>query len=92
MIADSQTIILLLTLGIYMLTLVTFNKARKKYAGGKVGDVVNLILVTVVLLFISDYVLLFANFFSHGTLSTIQALGRTAALSVLALGGVKVAG
>jgi hypothetical protein len=89
---DSSTIILLLTLGIYILILVAFNKARKKYAGGKVGDVINLILATVILLFISDYVLLLSSVVPVQTLTTIQALGRTAALSILALGGVKVAG
>ena len=90
--ADSRTIILLLTLGIYILILLTFNKARKKYAGGKVGDVINLILTTVVLLFISDYVMLLSSIFPMDVLLAVQALGRTAALSTLALGGVKVAG
>jgi len=36
--------------------------------------------------------MLLSSVISMQTLSTIQALGRTAALSILALGGVKVAG
>jgi len=87
---SAQTIILLFTLGIYILILIAFNKARKKYAGGKVGKVINLILVTVILFFVADYVLLFSNYIPDPTLTNIQALIRTAALSVLALGGVRV--
>jgi hypothetical protein len=49
---------LVLTLFIYVLIVAAFNKARVKYSGGKVGDVINLILITVVLMFLGDYVLL----------------------------------
>ena len=37
--------ILVLTLFIYVLIVAAFNKARVKYSGGKVGDVINLILM-----------------------------------------------
>ena len=46
--------ILVLTLFIYILIIAAFNKARIKYSGGKVGDVINLILVTVVLMFLGS--------------------------------------
>ena len=52
----TQLIISVFTLIIYLIIIFVFNKARKKYSGGKVGKVINLILVTVCLLFIADYV------------------------------------
>jgi len=87
---STQMVILLFTLLIYILILVIFNKARKKYAGGKVGDVINLILVTTSLLFVADYFLLLAPYLAESTIVTVQALTRTAALSFLGFGGMRL--
>lgn len=87
----AQTIILIFTLVIYLIIIFVFNKARIKYAGGKVGKVINLILVTVCLLFIADYVVIFDQVMDAEVLEMIRALFRTAALSFLAYGGAKVA-
>ncbi|MCK5163884.1 MAG: hypothetical protein KAJ25_00995 [Desulfobacula sp.] len=87
----AQTIILIFTLVIYLIIIFVFNRARIKYAGGKVGKVINLILVTVCLLFIADYVVIFDNIVDTNILETIKSLFRTAALSFLAYGGAKVA-
>jgi len=87
----AQTIILIFTLVIYLIIIFVFNKARIKYAGGKVGKVINLILVTVCLLFIADYVVIFERVMDDDLLDIVRALFRTAALSFLAYGGAKVA-
>lgn len=87
----AQTIILIFTLVIYLIIIFVFNKARVKYAGGRVGKVINLILVTVTLLFIADYVIIFDRVVPNDILEIIRALFRTAALSFLAYGGGKVA-
>ncbi|SLM27976.1 conserved membrane hypothetical protein [Desulfamplus magnetovallimortis] len=89
---SAETVILIFTLFIYIIILFVFNKARKKYAGGKVGQVVNLILVTVALLFMADYATIMGKYISIEVIDTIKALFRTAGLSFLAYGGVKVAG
>lgn len=88
----ASTIILLFTLIIYLIIIFIFNKARRKYAGGKVGKVISLILVTTILLFIADYVVIFAQFIDKEALDITRALFRTAGLSFLAYGGVKVTG
>jgi hypothetical protein len=87
----AQTIILIFTLVIYLIIIFVFNKARIKYAGGKVGTVIKLILITVCLLFIADYVVIFDRIMDTEVLEVIRALFRTAALSFLAYGGAKVA-
>lgn len=87
----AQTIILIFTLVIYLIIIFVFNKARIKYAGGKVGQVINLILVTVCLLFIADYVVIFNDAVDTELLEILRSLFRTAALSFLAYGGAKVA-
>ena len=87
----AQTIISVFTLVIYLIIIFVFNKARQKYAGGKVGKVINLILVTVCLLFAADYVTILSEFIDKDLLEIVRALFRTAALSFLAYGGAKVA-
>ena len=88
----SQTTVLAFTLVLYILILAAFNKARKKYSGGKIGVVINLILITVVLLFLSEYVRFLHPHVEIGVTSTLQTLFKTVALSFLAYGGVKIAG
>ena len=83
---------LYITLFIYVLIVAAFNKARVKYSGGKVGDVINLILITVVLMFLGDYVLLLEPYLEENILFTLQVLFRTTALSFLAYGGARIAG
>lgn len=87
----AQMIISVFTLIIYLIIIFVFNKARIKYAGGKVGKVINLILVTVCLLFVADYVAIFDGLVDKDLLEIVRALFRTAALSFLAYGGAKVA-
>lgn len=88
----AKFIVLAITLFIYVLIIVAFNKARSKYKGGKVGDVINLILVTVILLFVADYVGLLNQYLPDNISFILQTLFRTTALSFLALGGTRIAG
>lgn len=87
----AQMIISIFTLVIYLIIIFVFNKARIRYAGGKVGTVINLILITVCLLFVADYVTIFDQIIDGEILGIIKALFRTAALSFLAYGGAKIA-
>ncbi len=87
----AQMIISIFTLVIYLIIIFVFNKARIRYAGGKVGKVINLILITVCLLFVADYVTIFDQILDPEILDIIKALFRTAALSFLAYGGAKIA-
>jgi len=89
---SAKLTILVLTLVIYVLIVAAFNKARIKYSGGKVGDVINLILITVVLMFLGDYVLLLESYLADNILFTLQTLFRTLAQSFLAYGGARIAG
>lgn len=79
------------TLIIYILIIIAFNKARRKYSGGKIGDVINLIMITVALLFVADYLQLFQGLIQENIITTLQVLFRTVALSFLAYGGNRIA-
>jgi hypothetical protein len=89
---NSQTTVLAFTLVLYILIMAAFNKARKKYSGGKIGVAINLILITVVLLFVSEYVRFLHPWVDVEVTSTLETLFKTIALSFLAYGGVRIAG
>lgn len=88
----TRTIILALSLFIYVLALISFNKARKKYSGGKIGEVIKIILITVILLFVADYALVFEGILSEETVFTLETVFKALAVSFLAYGGTKIAG
>lgn len=86
----AETTVLFFNLVLYVLIVVAFNKARNRYAGGKVGDMINLVLLTVVLLFLSDYVRVLGPYINDTVVFTAQYILRTAALAVLAFGGIRI--
>ena len=88
----TKFIVLLFTSFIYVLVVVGFNKARSKFAGGAIGKLINLVIVTVLLMFVADYTLLFEGLLSEQIIFLVQTLFRTAGLSVLAFGGIRLAG
>lgn len=87
---SAQTTVYLFHLIIYILIIIAFNKARAKYAGGKIGEMINLILVTTILLFCSDYTQVFTGIISDNIIFSAQAIFRAAALSFLAFGGIRI--
>ena len=89
---STKFIVLLFISFMYVLVLAGFNKARMKFKGGKVGAVITLVIATVILLFVADYILLFEKFLTDQVIFVFQTLFRTAALSCLAFGGIKIAG
>ncbi len=86
-----RIIVLIFSLFIYVLILISFNKARKKYSGGRIGEVIKIILVTVVLFFLADYVYMFEEYLAEDILFTLKTVFKTLALSFLAYGGTKIA-
>ncbi len=79
-------------LGLYVITLIIYNRAKKEYVGGKIGAAINLIMVFVTFLFLSDYV----DYFLSSLLPlgeqakfSFKILFRLVAIGVLAWGGLR---
>ena len=77
---------------LYILTLVIYSRAKKEYVGGKIGAAINLIMVFVAFLFLSDYV----DYFISSLLPlgdqarfSVKILFRLVAICVLAFGGLR---
>lgn len=88
---STRTIVLVLSLFIYVLALISFNKARKKYSGGKIGEVIKIILITIILLFVAEYAHVFEGIISEETIFTLKTVFNALAISFLAYGGTKIA-
>jgi len=88
---STRTIVLIFSLFIYVLILISFNKARRKYSGGKIGEVIKIILITVVLLFAADYADVFEGFLPESIIFNVKTLFKTLAISFLAYGGTRIA-
>ena len=77
---------------LYILTLVIYNRAKKEYVGGKIGAAINLIMVFVAFLFLSDYVDYFVSSLlplGEQARFSVKILFRLMAICVLAFGGLK---
>jgi tRNA A-37 threonylcarbamoyl transferase component Bud32 len=77
---------------LYVITLVIYNRAKKEYVGGKIGAAINLIMIFVAFLFLSDYV----DYFVSSLLPlgdqarfSVKILFRLIAICVLAFGGLR---
>jgi len=77
---------------LYVLTLVIYNRAKKEYVGGKIGAAINLIMVFVAFLFLSDYVDYFVSSLlplGEQARFSVKILFRLIAICVLAFGGLR---
>ncbi len=82
----------LLILVFYFMTLVIYSRARNEYVGGKIGDAINLILLFLIVLFLSDVVDYFFIMFiplDEDTILIIKILLRLIAICVLFFGGLR---
>ena len=82
----------LLILVFYIMTLVVYSRARNEYVGGKIGNAINLILLFLLVLFLSDivdYFLIMLVPLGEDTILIIKILLRLVAICVLFFGGLR---
>jgi tRNA A-37 threonylcarbamoyl transferase component Bud32 len=76
----------------YMMTLVVYHRARNEYIGGKIGAAINLIMIFMVILLLSDFVDYFFILImplGADTILIIKILLRLIAICVLFFGGLR---
>ena len=82
----------LLILVFYIMTLLIYNRARSEYIGGKIGAAINLIMLFLLVLFLSDVVDYFFQMFlpiGEDTILIIKIVLRLVAICVLFFGGLR---
>jgi hypothetical protein len=90
MVFSKELVVNLFMIVIYIIILDIFDKARKKFAGGMLGRVITLIIVSTTLMLISDYAPLLNQVIPLDIVYIITVLFRVAALAVLAFGGLRL--
>ena len=82
----------LLILVFYIMTLVVYSRARNEYVGGKIGNAINLILLFLLVLFVSDvvdYFFIVLMPLADDTILILKILLRLIAICVLFFGGLR---
>ena len=90
MVLDKELIVNLFLIIFYIIILYIFDKAKRRFSGGMIEKVINLIIVSVLLMLVSDYVTLLEAFIPPDFVFIIRVLFRLAALAVLAFGGLRL--
>ena len=84
------SILILLTVAIYLIILFVFVSARHKYRGGLIGQVINLIITTIGFLLVADIALFLVPNYGFLTAYTINVIFKIIAMASLAIGGLKL--
>ena len=82
----------ILSLVFYLITLATYNRARRQYAGGKIGAAINLVVLFLILLLLADMIDYFLPMvlpLGADTPLILKMMLRLAAVCVLFFGGLR---
>lgn len=82
-------LLVLLTISIYVMIIIVFMNARRKYKGGLVEKVINFILGTLGFLLVADISLFLLPIYGYDVGYTIHVIFKIIAMTCLAVGGLK---
>jgi hypothetical protein len=85
----SLTILILLTISIYLVINVVFLYARRKYVGGVIEKVINMIIATIGFFLVADVALFLIPLYGITLGYTIHVVFKILAMCSLAIGGLK---
>ena len=80
---------LCLMLSVYLIIIIVFLFARRKYKGGLIETVINLIIVTVGFLFVADLSLFLSYQYGIRLAFTVHVVFKIIAMVFLSIGGMK---
>ncbi len=84
-----ETTVYLFMLVIYIIIVYIFDRARRKFQGGTIAMVINLIIISTVLLLCADFTY-FLGFLGPDIVYIFQSVFRLAAMCALAFGGLRL--
>ena len=88
--STALSIFVLLTLAIYLVILVIFIRASRKYGGGVVGQVIQFIIATIGFFLLADMALFLIPKSGFQIGYTIHVIFKICAMTCLAVGGLKL--
>jgi hypothetical protein len=85
----SLVLSLCLILAVYLIIILVFFFARRKYKGGLIATVINLVICTVGFLFVADLSLFLSYQYGLSLAYTIHVIFKIIAMIFLSVGGMK---
>lgn len=85
----TTTLLILLTITLYLVITTVYLSARRKYQGGIVGNVINMIITTIGFFLLADIALFLIPVYGMNVGYTIHVVFKIVAMSFLAVGGLK---
>ena len=83
------SLLILLTVAIYIVILIVFFDARRKYKGGTIEKVINLIIATIGFLLVADIALFLVPNYGFQIGYTVHVVFKIVAMACLAIGGLR---
>lgn len=83
------SLLILLTVAIYVVILIVFFDARRKYKGGTIEKVINLIIATIGFLLVADIALFLVPNYGFQIGYTVHVVFKIVAMACLAIGGLR---
>ncbi len=80
---------LCLLLSVYLIIIMVFYYARRKYKGGLIETVINLVICTVGFLFVADFSLFLSYQYGIKLAFTVHVIFKIIAMVFLSVGGMK---
>jgi hypothetical protein len=84
-----MTLLILLTVSVYVVISIVFLYARRKYLGGVIEKVINMIITTIGLFLVADVSLFLIPIYGFQIGYTIHVIFKILGMSSLAIGGLK---
>ena len=83
-------LLIFLTIAIYIIILIVFLNARRKYRGGIIGQVIDFIIATIGFLLVADIALFLVPSYGFAISHTVNVIFKIIAMLSLAIGGLKL--
>jgi len=85
----SLNLLMFVTISVYIIIIVIFLNARKKYQGGIVGQVINMIIATIGFILVADIAIFLIPIYGFNLSYPIHVVLKIIAMTCLAIGGLK---
>ena len=83
-------LLIFLTIAIYIIILIVFFNARRKYSGGVIGQVINFVIATIGFLLVADIALFLVPSYGFAISHTVNVVFKIIAMVSLAIGGLRL--
>jgi len=83
------TLFVLITVSIYILIIIIFMNARRKYHGGIIEKVINMIISTIGFMLVADIAFLLIPIYGFDISYQVNVIAKIIAITLLGVGGLK---